>query len=103
MDSDDTTSPGATTELSETEIPSPSSGPAYADFPDFNPEQHNASTRRWLAFSILGVLVAMYGVGVTAFMLNAINFEQLTQMIAAFSGLQTLAAAALGFYFAKEK
>lgn len=69
----------------------------------FEPAEHNAKTRRGIAVMILAVLGAIYITGAVAYIAHGITSEELVQFVAAFSGLQTLAAAAVGFYFAKEK
>ena len=69
----------------------------------FEPAEHNAKTRRGIAIMILAVLGVIYIAGAVAYIAHGITSEELIQFVAAFSGLQTLAAAAVGFYFAKEK
>lgn len=70
-------------------------------FRSFNPEQHKAVTRRTIAIIILSILAALYGVGAVAFVAHDLSSDDFVRLIAAFSGIQTLAAAAVGFYFAK--
>lgn len=79
----------------------PSSQQVFITRP-FDPVEHNAKTRRILAFTSLGVLVLFYGATFTCFVIDLITLEELTSIIAVFSGLQTLAAAAFGYYFAKD-
>lgn len=68
----------------------------------FNPAEHNAKTRRILGFTSLGVLGGFYAAILACFITNLITLEELSAVIAAFSGLQTLAAAVFGYYFAKD-
>ena len=76
------------------------SSPAYATF---NAAQHKAVTRRAIAVLILAMLMVLYAIGAVAFVLHDIKATDLAKLIAFFSGIQTLAAAAFGFYFAKSQ
>ena len=68
----------------------------------FDPTEHNAKTRRVLAFTSLGVLVLFYGALLTFFVMRLITLQELTSIVAVFSGLQTLVAGAFGYYYAKD-
>jgi hypothetical protein len=69
----------------------------------FAPAEHTAKTRRGLAITVLVMLGILYLIGAVSFVAGLISIEKLTGLIAAVSGLQTLAAAAIGFYFAKDR
>jgi hypothetical protein len=69
----------------------------------FRPAEHNARTRRGLAIAILGILGALYAVGAAALLLGYFDGDGFAQYVSSFSVFQTLAAAAVGFYFAKGK
>ena len=66
-----------------------------------NIKLHNADTRRWLAFTIIGIQAFIYVAVGVGFVLKIVAIEDLPQVVAAFSGLQALAGVALGYYFAK--
>lgn len=68
----------------------------------FNKDKHNANTQRTLAVGAVGVLVVFYGSTFVGFWVEAFTMEEVTGLIAAFSVVQTLAAAVFGYYFAKE-
>lgn len=87
-------------ELSDPPGTEPGITPVYSTTA-FNPSEHKAKTRRLLALIILIILAILYVLAVGAFILRDINSDQLIGLVAAFSGIQTLAAAAVGFYFAK--
>lgn len=64
---------------------------------------HDQVTRRWLAILILGV-VGLVHLGVfTSFLFGQIDGDGLTKAIAALAGPQSLAAAAVGFYYADHR
>lgn len=64
---------------------------------------HDQVTRRWLAVLILGV-VGILHLGVFAsFLFGQIDGDGLTKAIAALAGPQSLAAAAVGFYYADRR
>ncbi|WP_411699020.1 hypothetical protein [Conyzicola sp.] len=62
---------------------------------------HNATTRRWIAMPIFWTLIGLYLVAAVAFSAGFIDVDGLVRLVAAFSGIQTLCAAIVGFYFAK--
>lgn len=64
------------------------------------PVTHDQSTRKTIAMIILGVLCALYVLIVGTFLFtDKISETALTAAIASVSGLQALAAAAVGFYY----
>lgn len=67
----------------------------------FDPKRHEAGTRRGLAVAALCVLVVFYCTLLLLFTFDVITLQEMTSLIAAFSGLQTLTAVAFAFYFAK--
>jgi len=67
----------------------------------FNPEKHAAHTRKFLAVSALIILVLFYSALLTLLAINKITLNELSGLVAAFSGLQALTAVAFAFYFAK--
>lgn len=67
----------------------------------WNPKQHKEGTRRGLALTALIILLAFYAALLGMFALQRITLDELTALIAAFSGIQTLASVAFAFYFAK--
>lgn len=62
---------------------------------------HTDKTRRTLALGILGALLLVYLSVFAAFLLTNMPMEKFTAAIAGVSGLQALAAAAVGFYYGK--
>lgn len=64
---------------------------------------HDQVTRRWLAVLILGVVGVIHLGVFTSFLLGQIDGEGLTRAIAALAGPQSLAAAAVGFYYADHR
>lgn len=85
-----------------TEYAVPGTEPVLRSVP-FNETEHNAKTRRTLAFGAVGVLVAFYGATFIGFWVEAFTINEVTALIASFSVVQTLVAAAFGYYFAKDK
>lgn len=67
----------------------------------FDSKRHKAETRKMLALAALGVLTVFHAAPLTLLAFNVITLSELTGIIAAFSGVQTLAAVAFAFYFAK--
>lgn len=92
-------SPRAPRELSDDSLPG--KGLSKIRTKKFDPKRHKAGTRRGLAITAFVVLLAFYAVLLTLFVVNVITLQELTALIAAFSGLQTLTAVAFAFYFAK--
>lgn len=83
-------------ELSEQEIPQ-----RGMDFVTTRkvPGTHDQETRKTVALIILVLISVLYGCLIFAFVIGAITSDELTFGIAAMSGPQALAAAAIGFYF----
>lgn len=65
--------------------------------------QHEADTRRSLAWGIVGSTVVLYAYLVYAVVVGWIDQERFTAIVAALSPLQSLAAATVGFFFAKKR
>jgi hypothetical protein len=59
------------------------------------------STRRTLAYVIIGESVSMYAILLTALLINRFDASSFGEIVAALAGPQALAAAVAGFYFAK--
>lgn len=87
-------------ELSDESLPA-GSGLFPTPTKKFDSKKHKAGTRKGLAIIAFVVLLAFYAVLLTLFILRRITLEELTALLAAFSGLQTLTAVAFAFYFAK--
>lgn len=64
---------------------------------------HDQETRKQLACIILIPLVVLYVLLLGAFLLKVVDASELTTAIAALSGFQVLAAAAVGFYFGSKE
>ncbi|WP_139007401.1 hypothetical protein [Arthrobacter crystallopoietes] len=60
---------------------------------------HDQTTRKTLALIILCLISLLYIGLIGAFILGKVTSDQLTDGIAAMSGPQALAAAAIGFYY----
>lgn len=67
----------------------------------FDPEEHKAATRKTLTLTAFGVLALFHAAPLTLLACGLISVDDLAGIIAAFSGIQTLAAVAFAFYFAK--
>lgn len=65
--------------------------------------QHEADTRRSLAWGIVGSTVVLYAYLVYSVVVGWIDQERFTAIVAALSPLQSLAAATVGFFFAKKR
>lgn len=81
-------------DLVENEIPASGAYKVQTQTPT-----HDEKTRSHLAKIIIWALVGSYAVGIPAFVLGYIDAEKYTALVASFSGLQALAAAAVGFYY----
>lgn len=81
-------------ELVENEIPATGAYEVRTQVPT-----HDEKTRSHLAKIIIWALVGSYALGIPAFILGFIDAEKYTALVASFSGLQALAAAAVGFYY----
>lgn len=64
---------------------------------------HDQKIRSHLAKIIIWSLVIFYGAAIPSFVFGLIDTEKFTALIASFSGLQALAAAAVGFYYGSNK
>jgi hypothetical protein len=69
----------------------------------FVADHHNATTRRGLAITIFSVVGAMYLAGFVGVFSHFLSVDDFIKIIGALAGPQTLAAAVVGFYFAKDK
>jgi hypothetical protein len=63
------------------------------------PGTHDQETRKQIALIILTLIAVLYAAIVFWFLAGWIDMEKLTAAIAAMSGIQALAAAAIGFYY----
>ena len=68
----------------------------------FNVETHNAKTRRTIAYFTLGLLGVLYLIGVIAWVTHLLSGDDAARLMFALSGVQTLGATIVGYYFAKE-
>lgn len=67
------------------------------------PGTHDQETRKLIALIILG-LIAVLHIGVMfTFLCGGIDVQKLTAAVAALSGIQALAAAAIGFYYGSKQ
>ncbi len=64
---------------------------------------HDQETRKLIALIILGLISVLYAAIMFFFLCGAIDIEKLTAAIAAMSGIQALAAAAIGFYYGSKQ
>jgi hypothetical protein len=69
----------------------------------FRKDEHDAITRRWLAFVVLGVLSVFYGASVLGLLMNWIDMDELGRLALVLGPIQALTAAVLGFYFGQDK
>lgn len=67
------------------------------------PAPSNHKPRLVIAGVVVGVLTLLHTVGVLAVVFGAIDAAELVTVTGALSGLQTLAGAAVGFYFSRGK
>jgi hypothetical protein len=63
------------------------------------PGTHDQETRKQIALIILWLIAVLYAAIIFCFLTGLIDIEKLTAAIAAMSGIQALAAAAIGFYY----
>lgn len=60
---------------------------------------HDQKTRRFIALIIIWALVGSHALGFMAYVFGLLDTEKFTIFVTGFSGLQALAAAAVGFYY----
>lgn len=60
-----------------------------------------AGAQRALAYASLGIVAALYGTLLCAFLTDVITLDELTKLATVFSPLPTLCTVAFAFYFAK--
>lgn len=63
--------------------------------------KHEADTRRGLALGIVGSTIVLYAALVGAVILGTLNVDDAVKLVAALSPLQSLAAATVGFFYAR--
>jgi hypothetical protein len=63
---------------------------------------HDQLTRKGIALVVLVPTVLFYGATFTGMLAHLITVQEMTAMIAGISPVQALAAAVVGFYFAKK-
>lgn len=66
------------------------------------PATHRERTQKLLAMCIVCVLLVLYIAVVGCFLLSGMETDRLIAVVAALSGLQALAAAAVGFYYGSQ-
>lgn len=86
-------------ELSENESPQPGS---FSVQTAIVPPTHRERTQKLLAMIIVCVLLALYLAVVVRFLWTDMDTDRLIAVVAALSGLQALAAAAVGFYYGSQ-
>jgi hypothetical protein len=67
------------------------------------PGTHDQETRKQLALIILTLIAVFYAAILWCFLANWIDTAKFTGAIAAMSGIQALAAAAIGFYYGSKQ
>lgn len=67
------------------------------------PGTHDQETRKLIALIILSLVAVLYAAIIFFFLAGWIDTEKLTAAIAAMSGIQALAAAAIGFYYGSKQ
>lgn len=89
----------------------PQSGPVVVDLSGEAPRSggrglygtvvptHDQETRKQIALLILGLIALYHGASLGFFLFERIDTAQFNAAIAAMSGIQALAAAAVGFYY----
>ncbi|MDM7886574.1 hypothetical protein QUG92_15795 [Curtobacterium sp. RHCKG23] len=68
----------------------------------YRKDEHDAITRRWLAFWVLGIVSVLYGAAVVGMLCHWIDVEELGRVALVLGPIQALAAAVLGFYFGRD-
>ena len=64
---------------------------------------HDQETRKLIALIILGMVGVFYTAVLMAFIFGRIDMDELHGAVTSFSGLQALAAAAIGFYYGSKR
>lgn len=64
---------------------------------------HDQETRKIIAMIILGLVSLLYLAIIAAFLIKQIDRDSLSAAVTAISGVQALAAAAIGFYYGSKK
>jgi hypothetical protein len=67
------------------------------------PGTHDQETRKQLALIILTLIAVFYAASLWCFLAGWIDTAKFTAAIAAMSGIQALAAAAIGFYYGSKQ
>lgn len=63
--------------------------------------KHDADTRRGLALLIVGATIILYAGLIAAVMFGNLTVDESVKLVAALSPLQSLAAATVGFFYAR--
>lgn len=88
-------------ELTDDSLPAGSGLVPTVTRPPFDPKAHKAKTRKLLALSALAAFAIFHLGLVTLLACDVLTLQELTGIVAASTGFQTLAAVAFTFYFAK--
>lgn len=64
---------------------------------------HDQETRKIIAMIIIGLVALLYLAIIAAFLVKQIDRDSLSAAVTAISGVQALAAAAIGFYYGSKK
>jgi CHASE2 domain-containing sensor protein len=67
------------------------------------PGTHDQETRKKIAFIVLALIAVFYGATLLWFLAGWIDTAKFTAAIAGMSGIQALAAAAIGFYYGSKQ
>lgn len=78
-------------------------GPGLPEVFKDRPPTHEQKTRKIIAITILAVLFAFYGAILGTFLWGSMDVDKLHAATASISGVQALAAAAVGFYYGSRK
>jgi hypothetical protein len=90
---------GSTTFDATQEIPRSGTSGLYVSVPG----THDQETRKKIAFIVLALIAVFYGATLLWFLAGWIDTAKFTAAIAGMSGIQALAAAAIGFYYGSKQ
>lgn len=68
----------------------------------YQKDEHDAITRRRLAYWVLGIVSVLYGAAVLGMICHWITMDELGRIALVLGPIQALAAAVLGFYFGRD-
>lgn len=85
-------------ELSDPVDARPETTPAFTER---EAQAHDRGTRRFLAYIIVGAILAFWGAAVASLLLHWVDKDTFAALTAALTGPTTLAGTVIGFYYAK--